>query len=82
MPGRLDGLSLASIARESHPGLPVVFITGRPDSAMRAQEVGEPTEIVEKPFNISHLLVTVQRPVGVASRLGGTAVASQAPDAD
>lgn len=56
MPGRLDGLSLASMARESDPGLPVIFITGRPDSAIKARELGEPTAVAEKPFNLSNLI--------------------------
>jgi CheY-like chemotaxis protein len=39
MPGRLDGVKVAKLARTSHPGLPVVFITGRAEGAMRALRI-------------------------------------------
>lgn len=31
MPGRLDGLAVAERARATHPGLPIVVVTGRPE---------------------------------------------------
>ena len=61
MPGRLDGIELAKLARVRHPGLPVLFITGRPDGAIRAQKIDKPCAVLHKPFNFAEVLATVQR---------------------
>jgi CheY-like chemotaxis protein len=36
LPGGMDGVQLASAARLSAPHLPVIYMTGRPESASRA----------------------------------------------
>ena len=55
MPGRLDGIELAKLARVRHPGLPVLFITGRPDGAIRAQKIDKPCAVLHKPFNFAEV---------------------------
>jgi CheY-like chemotaxis protein len=61
MPGRLDGIELATLARATHPSLPVVFITGNPDSANRARKLCNPSAVVDKPFKLCDILTTVRR---------------------
>ncbi len=57
----MDGLALTSELKESHPGLPVVIMTGFPsvDSAVTAlrQKVAD---YIIKPFNINELYKTVE----------------------
>jgi DNA-binding response OmpR family regulator len=65
MPGRLDGIALAKVARASQPLLPVVFITGSTDAARRARNLCDPSAVLEKPFHLDSLLATVQRLIGV-----------------
>ena len=61
MPGHIDGIGLAEHAREAHPGLPVVFVSGRPDSEQRARGIPPPTAFLPKPYNVDCLLDTVGR---------------------
>jgi CheY-like chemotaxis protein len=61
MPGRFDGIEVAAFARRSHPALPVVFITGRPNEAERALRIGKPCVLVKKPFDLDHLMEMVRR---------------------
>ena len=51
MPGQLDGIDLAAHARSKRPGLPIVFVTGRPDSWARARAKGARTTVVAKPYS-------------------------------
>jgi DNA-binding response OmpR family regulator len=60
MPGRFDGVAVAEIVRQTEPGMPVVFITGRPDESPRALRIGAPTVLVEKPFNLDRLMTVVR----------------------
>ena len=57
----MDGLTLASRVRESHPGLPVVLMTGFPSvetavSALRSRV----EDYVIKPFNINQLYKLIE----------------------
>lgn len=61
MPGEIDGIDLAEHARETHPGLPVVFVSGRPESAQRVRAVAPPMAFLPKPYDVHHLLGTVTR---------------------
>jgi DNA-binding response OmpR family regulator len=65
MPGRLDGVDLAQRARANYPGLPVVFITGLPDSASRAMAISEPRTVLVKPFQFRNLLTAVRQMASV-----------------
>ncbi len=70
MPGRVDGIALADSARMIHPALPVIFITGRPEAAVRARKLPGPSEVLLKPFAFSNLLTTLRRLVGEAQLNG------------
>ncbi len=65
MPGAMDGLELAELAREVHPGLPLVFVSGaveedgRADRQMRG--LGAPWTFLPKPFDARLLLGAVTR---------------------
>ena len=61
MPGHIDGIGLAEHAREAHPGLPVVFVSGRPDSEQRARRVPPPMAFLPKPYDVRRLVDTVGR---------------------
>ena len=61
MPGAIDGIGLAEHAREAHPGLPVVFMSGRPDSAQRVRAIAPPTAFFPKPYDVHRLVGTVER---------------------
>ena len=58
MPGAIDGIGLAEHAREVHPGLPVVFVSGRPEA--RAVSVGPPMRFVPKPYDDAALIGAIR----------------------
>ena len=59
MPGQIDGLGLAEHAREIHPGLPVVFISGANQIEPRARAVAPPSAYFPKPYDIDTVVETV-----------------------
>lgn len=61
MPGRSDGVGLAEHARERHTGLPVLFLSGRPDEAARTERVPPPRLFVTKPVDAQRLLGALGR---------------------
>ena len=61
MPGQIDGIGLAEHARELHPGLPVVFVSGRPEVEQQARRVPQPTAFFPKPYDVDDLVGTVGR---------------------
>ena len=60
-PGRLNGIDLAKAARERSPGIPVVFISGRPGMLADARAIGSPVSFVPKPFKLDRLIAEVKR---------------------
>ena len=54
LPGGLSGFDIARRMREIHPGLRVLFVSGYPDSAEKAEKEreisGASFELLEKPF--------------------------------
>jgi PAS domain S-box-containing protein len=52
MPGSIDGLKLARIIRDKHPGLPILLTTGYSDAALK---VGSEFPILTKPYLIHEL---------------------------
>jgi PAS domain S-box-containing protein len=52
MPGRLDGLGLARILRQQHPGLPILLATGYSEAA---QAVHADFPILRKPYRVNEL---------------------------
>lgn len=60
LPGTLDGTRLAHRARETRPGLPVLYMTGRPDPA--AQATAAPNDgYIAKPYSLSEICEAVRR---------------------
>jgi len=61
MPGRLDGIDLAFAARAAHPGIPVIFMSGRAAKLEEAGSVTHPVGFLAKPFSFSRLVENIQR---------------------
>lgn len=64
IPGRIDGIELAEHARQVHPGLPVLFVSGGAANLRRAALVGPPSACMSKPFDAGTLLRALGRLVG------------------
>jgi signal transduction histidine kinase/CheY-like chemotaxis protein len=61
LPGGMDGRQLAEAARERHPGLKVLFITGYAEGAAFANSLTEQgIEVILKPFAMDALAAKVQ----------------------
>lgn len=60
LPGNGDGIEVAAHARRKRPGIPIVFVSGRPDSLQRARSTGAVTTILRKPYSPELLVRAVQ----------------------
>ncbi|MEA2743299.1 MAG: hypothetical protein QOF90_1197 [Acetobacteraceae bacterium] len=69
LPGRLDGIKLACAARQAHPGIPVIFISGRPTMLEDAHALENPAAFLQKPFSFDTLLGNVRRLAGVVHEI-------------
>ncbi len=58
LPGSLDGRALAAMARQRRPDLPVIFMTGRPDTI---EPTGGREIFVSKPYLPSEICEAVKR---------------------
>ena len=63
LPGRTDGLALASEVRRRSPDLPVIYVTGRPDTLAAGTRSGRDATIV-KPYLPSEVCATARRLIG------------------
>ena len=54
LPGSLDGRRLATHARQQHPDLPILFMTGRPDPTLEAGS-GPNERYIAKPFTLTDI---------------------------
>jgi DNA-binding response OmpR family regulator len=61
LPGPLDGIGLARVARESHPAMPVIFISCTPAMLDRARSFGSPAAFLQKPFSLKTLVGDINR---------------------
>jgi CheY-like chemotaxis protein len=59
MPGRLDGIALAMAARQRHPGIPVIFISGQSAKLLDAWALDDPAAFLQKPFSFKMLVTAV-----------------------
>jgi DNA-binding NtrC family response regulator len=59
MPGA-DGIAVAHCARQRHLGIPVVFMTARPDLLSECK-IEPPCVYLSKPFSVPHLIGTVEQ---------------------
>ncbi len=55
LPGGLNGRQLAEAARQSRPGLPVLYMTGQAETALSTEPLPLRTTIISKPFRLSVL---------------------------
>jgi DNA-binding response OmpR family regulator len=59
LPGRLDGIALANAARQRHPSIPCIFISGYPAKLLDAWALDDPAAFLQKPFSFAVLLTAV-----------------------
>jgi CheY-like chemotaxis protein len=59
IPGRLDGNGVATEAKRQRPGLPVVYISGRPESL--TNRIDSVDSFVCKPFSSRHFVIEITR---------------------
>jgi DNA-binding response OmpR family regulator len=60
LPGGLDGIALAAVARQRYPGIPVIFISGQPAKLLDAWALEDPAAFLPKPFSYRMLVTAVQ----------------------
>ena len=65
MPGRFDGNCVATEAKRHYPGLPVIYISGRPESL--TNRIDPTDSFVRKPFSCRHFIVEITRLLAAAS---------------
>ncbi len=61
MPGERDGIAVGRHARRRHPGIPVIYCTGRPDALSGAGPLGHRDVLVRKPYVPSQVVVALRR---------------------
>jgi CheY-like chemotaxis protein len=61
MPGLKNGLQVASLMRERHPHVPIVYATARPDALAGAGRLGPKDALLAKPFTPSELVTLVRQ---------------------
>ncbi|HYJ81823.1 MAG TPA: PAS domain-containing protein [Allosphingosinicella sp.] len=62
MPG-MNGADAARAAREIHPGLPIVFVTGYAESERLEAALGGDVPVLRKPFTLAELAAAVEENV-------------------
>ncbi len=65
--GAYNGLQLAILARERHPGLPVIVLTGYEDPTLRDEAIRSGAQFLVKPVIRAVLLETVQKALTVGT---------------
>jgi two-component system, cell cycle sensor histidine kinase and response regulator CckA len=68
MPGSFDGFELSERVRKSHPGLPVLFMTGAPLEANVKDGLTGQRKLLRKPFLPQQLLTIVGESLKAANR--------------
>jgi CheY-like chemotaxis protein len=67
MPGRVDGLDLAMLARQNFPSMPVLVVSGfAPELHRRLSDLGQPQMFLSKPYTMRRVVEIVN---GMAARL-------------
>jgi len=56
MPGKLDGIGVCAHARRRHATIPIIYVTGRPESMNRLGSLGPREALVPKPYGPMDLL--------------------------
>ena len=66
MPGDMDGLALAEIARTRHPRLPYLLVSGYSESTAQALRQG--FRVLRKPFSLAELDLVVVELLGLGAQ--------------
>jgi DNA-binding response OmpR family regulator len=66
MPGKMDGIEVARLIRLHHPGLPIVYTTGRPDTVDAIGPLGPKEILVAKPYTPTAIMNVVRRLLAAA----------------
>ncbi|MCQ8242302.1 response regulator [Rhizosaccharibacter radicis] len=61
MPGREDGIGVATAFRRSHPDQPLIFTTGRPEALDRIGTLGSHEALLLKPYRPRQLIAAMKR---------------------
>lgn len=61
MPGCLSGLDLAARVRESHPQVPIIYTTGRPDALGHLNRLDDRRVLMRKPYVPDDVIRQVRR---------------------
>lgn len=69
--GAFNGLQLAFFARDHHPGLPVVVLTGYEDPTLRQEAVRSGAAFLVKPVTRAALLETIRQALVAGSDAAG-----------
>jgi DNA-binding NtrC family response regulator len=67
--GAYNGLQLAYFARDHHPGLPVVVLTGYEDPTLRDEANRSGAQFLVKPVTRTVLIGTLQKALSIGSDL-------------
>jgi CheY-like chemotaxis protein len=61
MPGPIDGIQVAVHARQRHPGIAVVVVSGQALNARRLEGLGPRRTFVGKPYELPALVATLRK---------------------
>jgi DNA-binding response OmpR family regulator len=67
MPGNMDGIGVARLMRLHHPGLPIIYTTGRPDTFDTLGPLGPKEILVAKPYTATAIVDVIRRLLGNTS---------------
>lgn len=59
MPGGADGNTVAATAKQQHPRIPVMYVTGRPDSVTNKLDSND--ALIAKPYHRCSVLLIIRR---------------------
>ncbi len=61
MPGKLDGIAVGRHARRRHADIPVIYVTGRPESMAGVDRLGSRDAFMRKPYGLQDMVAVVSR---------------------
>ena len=61
MPGKLDGIAVGRHARRRHSDIPVVYVTGRPESMAGVGWLGSRDAFLRKPYGSQDIMAAINR---------------------
>jgi DNA-binding response OmpR family regulator len=60
LPGAIDGLDIARVARKKAPSMPIIFTTGQPDR-MATWKTGTDDIFIPKPYRPSDIIAAIRQ---------------------